>query len=122
SRFKGKLGESPASLLAALQAMEDIDRDLSRLYTYASQSADEDARIAKHLAMRESASQLNVNFGAASAFVRPEILKVGAAKVHDFVTREPKLAPYRMLLDDILRRAPHTLTDAEEAIVAKSGR
>lgn len=122
SRFKGKLGESPASLLAGLQFMEDLDRDLSRLYTYASQSADEDARIAKHLAMRESASQLNVTFGAASAFVRPEILKIGATKVHDFLAKEPKLTPYRMLLDDILRRAPHTLTDAEEAIVAKSGR
>ena len=122
ARHQGHLGDSPASLLAALDAIENVDRDLSRLYTYASQLADEDARIAKHIAMRDGVSQLYVQYGAATAYLRPEILRLGAAKVGALQSQEPKLAPYRMLLDDILRQAPHTLSDAEEAIIAKSGR
>jgi len=120
-RFQGKLGQSPAALLGGLAFMEDIDRDLARLSTYASQLADEDARIARHIEMRENASQLGVKFAAAEAYVRPEILKIGATRIHAFLAQDPKLQPYRMLLDDILRRAPHTLSDAEEAIVAKAG-
>src|SRR3954464_12603002 len=44
--FQGKLGESAATLKAALQAQSDINRRTSRLYTYASLKADEDRRVA----------------------------------------------------------------------------
>ncbi len=120
--FRGRLASSPAELLRALDTLMDVDRDLARLYTYASQRSDEDARIAKHLEMRENADQLQVRFSAAAAFLRPEILALGADTVRAFVAREPGLVPYRPYLEDLLRRAPHTLSDAEEAIVAKAGR
>jgi oligoendopeptidase F len=120
--FKGHLGDSPDALYRALAHQMDLDRDLARLYTYASQQSDQDARIAKNLAMRESADQLNVTYASAASFIRPELLALGADKVRSFIASEPRLQPYRPYLEDILRRAPHTLTDAEEAIVAKAGR
>ncbi len=118
---KGHLGDSAGRLLQALKDRMDLYRDLSRLYTYASQLSDEDARVSKAQEMKQSAQQLYVKAGAASAWLRPEILAVGAEKIHAFIAAEPGLADYRQYLDDILRWAPHTLSPEEEAILAKTG-
>lgn len=122
ARFQGRLGASADSFEIALASMMGVNRDLGRLYTYASQKSDEDARVSKYLEMRESASQLGVTARAATAYVRPEILALGAAKVRAFVAANPRLVPYRPYLEDILRYAPHTLAAGEEKIVAQAGR
>jgi oligoendopeptidase F len=121
-RFQGHLGDSADALHAALSFQMDLDRDLSRLYTYASQLYDQDTRVAKNLEKRQAAEQLGVQFRAAASYVRPEILVVGADEVRGFIDADPRLKPYRMYLEDILRRAPHTLTTAEEKIAAQAGR
>jgi oligoendopeptidase F len=121
ARFRGRLGSSPESLALGLDRMMDLDRDIARLSTYASQLNDEDQRIARHLEMRSSAERTAVEYHAASAFVRPEILALGAQRVREVAAREPRLAIYRQYLDDLLRHAPHTLNAAEEGIVARAG-
>ncbi len=118
--FQGHLGDSPQAFYAAIAAIEGVDQDLTRLYVYASMRSDEDKRLAKTREMNQLASQIAVNFGAAVSFVRPEILALGADKVHGFVAQEPKLAPYKVYLEDILRYEPHTLTAAEERIASKA--
>jgi oligoendopeptidase F len=120
-RFHGHLGASAESLYLGLSSLMALDRDLSRLYTYASQLADQDARVSRHLEMREGARQLRVDLDAACSFVRPEILALGAEKVRALVAAEPRLADYRPYLENILRYAPHTLNAAEERIVAQAG-
>ena len=57
-------------------------------------------------------------FSAAAAYVDPEILKAGKATIDKFVAAEPRLKPYRMKLDDVIRRAAHTLSDSEEKLLA----
>lgn len=118
---EGHLADSPQALLAALTEMMNLYRDLSRLFTYASQLHDEDTRVARTAEMKQSAQQLYVKAGAATAWVRPEIIATGAEKIRAFINAEKGLAEYRQYLDDILRYAPHTLTASEEAIVAKTG-
>ncbi len=120
--YQGHLGDSGAKLYEALAARLDVDRDLSRLETYASQLADEDTRNSHNAEMRDAAGQLGVRYYAAISYMRPEILALGADKVHAFVAAEPRLKPYAMLLDDILRYAPHTLSAAEEKLTAQAGR
>jgi oligoendopeptidase F len=41
--------------------------------------------------------------------------------VRAFLAQEPRLAPYRFYVEDALRWKPHTLTAAEERIVAEAG-
>src|SRR5688572_20704653 len=43
--FQGKLASSPSTLADALEMMSRIDKELSRLYSYASMLSDEDTRI-----------------------------------------------------------------------------
>jgi oligoendopeptidase F len=120
--YQGHLGESAAKFYEALAARMDLDRDLSRLATYASQLADEDTRNSHHDEMQQAAGQLGVQFGSAVSYMRPEILAMGGAKVRAFIASEPRLAPYKPYLEDIIRYEPHTLSAAEEKISAQAGR
>ncbi|MGZ5105794.1 MAG: M3 family oligoendopeptidase, partial [Usitatibacter sp.] len=53
-----------------------------------------------------------------TAFVSPEILKIGKARIDAFFRQEPGLRIYRHPVDDILRTAPHTLDAKGESIIA----
>lgn len=121
ARFQGRLGVSAESLWVALSTMSNAHRDLARLRTYASQRSDEDVRIARHIEMKEAAEKLAVDYDAATSYVQPELLALGSKRVDGFLAAEPRLAEYRHYLRDLLRRAPHTLSRAEEKILAQAG-
>ena len=116
--FQGKLASSPAVLADALDLGTRLDQEVSRIYVYASMLADQDTRESEPQGMQQEMQQLTASFGAAESFIEPEILKAGAATVEKFIASEPRLKVYTFYLRDILRRAPHTLTDNEEKILA----
>ena len=99
ARYQGRLGASAESLAIGLGAVMKLNQDFQRLYTYASQLSDEDIRVSRHLAMKEGAEKLNVDLNAATAFVQPEILSIGATKVRSFLASEPRLRDYRHYLE-----------------------
>jgi oligoendopeptidase F len=117
-KFKGTLTSSPSALATALDAIYAKNKEFRRLASYASLLADQDTRDSQHQGMRQEMTQVGATFGAAVAFVDPEILKAGKATIDRFVAAEPRLKPYRHDLDDTLRRAAHTLSDSEETILA----
>jgi oligoendopeptidase F len=116
---RGHLGESAEALRRALDELFAIDRALSAVYAYASMLADEDTRAARPREMRQEVQQLAVDLGAARAFVQPELLQAGP-EGGAFAAAEPRLAPYRHFLDDVLRWKPHTLSAAEEKVAAEA--
>ena len=117
-QFQGKLSESPQSLLACLELSSILGKEFARLSVYASMSSDQDTRQQKYLEMVQAMSQIGSTFGAKAAYIEPEILKMGKAKIDAFIAGEPKLAVYRQNLDDVLRRKEHTGTESEEKIIA----
>jgi oligoendopeptidase F len=121
AKFRGRVGKSPRELHVALQTMFDLDLALSRLATYAASLSDEDVRAARPREMKQAAEELATSFSAACSWVRPEILTLDAAKVRKWIATEPKLAPYRVYLEETLRRKPHTLGAGEERVAAEAG-
>jgi oligoendopeptidase F len=120
-QFQGRLTSSAAALAGALEMQAGFSKELSRLYVYASMLADQDTRDASHEGMRQEMNQLNAAFGAESAYIEPEILKDGQAKIKAFVDAEAKLKVFAFYLDDVFRRQAHTLTDSEEKLLADAG-
>ncbi len=116
--FQGKLASAPQTLADALTTMSRVDKELSRLYVYASMLADQDTRVAETQGMQQDMQQIYARFGAAVSYVEPEILRAGSATIEKFIAAEPRLADYTFYLRDIARRAAHTLSDAEERILA----
>jgi oligoendopeptidase F len=120
-RFKGRLTSSAAAMADGLDRMFALDKELSRLYVYASLLADQDTRDSQHEGMRQEMTQLAANFSAQASFVEPEVLKAGKATIEKYLAAEPRLKVYRVYLEDILRREAHTLTDDEEKLLADAG-
>jgi oligoendopeptidase F len=116
--FQGKLGSSPGTLAEALETMTRLDKELSRLYVYASMLSDQDTRVSGTQGMQQEMQQIYASFGAQASYIEPEVLKVGSATIEQAIAGEKRLAPYTFYLRDIVRRAPHTLSDAEEKILA----
>jgi len=119
--FEGTLGAAPKTLADALETMSRFDKELTRLYVYASMRSDEDTRASRPQGMQQEMQQIFASFAAQVSFVEPEILKVGTATVEKAIAAEPRLTPYAFYLRDIVRRAPHTLSDGEEKILADAG-
>jgi oligoendopeptidase F len=119
--FKGKLATSGKMLADALEKMSALDQELSRLYAYASMLADQDTRDGQHQGMRQEMVQLASALAAETAFIEPEILRIDRPNLERLVASEPRLNVYRFYLEDIARRAPHTLSDGEEKILADAG-
>jgi len=119
--LKGTLGRSAADLQAGLQAISDASKTVDRLEIYASLKADVDTRSAPDQERRSLARNLATALDQATAWLAPEVLAIGAAKVTAFEAADPGLAKFRFQLDQILRAAPHTLSDTDEAILAASG-
>jgi oligoendopeptidase F len=119
--FRGRLASSAAAMADGLDRMFALDKEVSRLYVYASMEADQDTRDSQHQGMRQEMTQLAASFSAQASFVEPEVLKAGKATIEKYLAAEPRLKVYRFYLEDILRREAHTLTDNEEKLLADAG-
>ena len=121
SRFRGRLGVSAASLREALDVISATDKELARLYVYAFLKSDEDRRIASNQERRSVAASLLSEFGEATSFVSPELLRVGSSTIEQFIREEPVLDKHAFNLRNILRQEPHTLSDEAEQVIAATG-
>jgi len=119
--FAGTLGSSAGALASALDTINSLEKELYRLYVYASMLADQDTRESGPQGMTQEMQLLAAEFNAQASYLEPEILKVGGKTIDGFLAAEPRLKIYAFYLQDIVRRAQHTLTDAEEKILADAG-
>ncbi len=119
--YENKLGQSSANLQKALDNYFDIVKEFYRLYSYASRSSDLDTREAGALAMEQEMSALGTKMNTASAFIDPEILAIDQKTVARFFSENKKLGVYKQYVDDIQRRKAHTLSSAEEKVIADAG-
>src|ERR1051325_22106 len=116
--FEGKLASSAKVLRDALENETELEKELVRVSRYAGLLADQDTRESSHQAMKQEMIQIMANFGAARAYMEPEILQMDRATIDRFIREEPRLKVYQHILDDILRRREHTGNDIEERLLA----
>ena len=119
--YRGRLGESAATLREAFDAISGAEKELSRLYVFAFLKADEDRRVSEDQERRGLAAALLSEFGEAVAFLSPELLSVGSATLERYLAEEPGLARHAFNIRNILRQAPHTLSDESEQVIAATG-
>jgi len=120
-QFKGKVAGSASDLLACLEFNSAIGKEFGRLISYASMKSDEDTRNASNMALRQEVSQIATDYNSRASFIEPELVRMDKSKIDQCIAQEPRLAPYRMYLNDIQRRKSHMLSEREEKILAESG-
>ncbi|MBR8535166.1 oligoendopeptidase F [Carboxylicivirga sediminis] len=121
SSYKGQLGTSAASLLNYMQYSEQLMKEGYRLYIYASLKSDVDLRDADNMGRVKEIRQVFIEYGQKASFVTPELAAIPEATMKQFIAEEPKLKIYEMGLMDVYRMKMHTLSELEEAVMAKTG-
>lgn len=118
---KGRMSDDARRLRKCLDLKWDMTKRYYRLSAYSAEQLAEDTGSSSFLELDQKADMLGVRLKEATAFVDPEILRIGPDRVTAFLNDDPALAIYRFALDHVLRAAPHTLGDEGEAIVASFG-
>ena len=118
SAFAGRLGESAETLLAYLERTEQMRVKGSKLANYCMRKADEDTRNATYQAMLGKYRSTVVKFNAATSFDTPEIMAISDETLENYYAACPKLERYRRYLTNMRRMKEHTLSAAEEKLLA----
>lgn len=118
--FKGRAGESGATLLQCLQADEQLWRKVSKLEVYAYMRLDEDTTNNFYQGLTSRVSALEAKAAAARSFIEPEILQILQAKLAEFIQQEQGLQIYQHYFDELFRQREHFRTPEVEAVLAQS--
>lgn len=116
--YQGQVGQSAQTLLTALEAWLDLDRALEKIYVYASMKNDQDTKNAEYQALFTRVQKLVAEVSAKIAWFEPELLALSEETVATYLQAEPKLQQYQHLLEVLLAKKPHILSDKEEALLA----
>ena len=125
--FEGKIAQTDNDGAAAaqciralLEAETELDLLLSDLFAYANLRRSEDTRAPQAQKMYARIYAKYVEAVTRTAFVQPQILSLSEETLKSAVEKK-ELAPYRFLMEKLLRQKPHTLSEKEEALLARFG-
>lgn len=119
-KYMGKLGDGPAVLKEAIVCFLELDRSLTKLYTYAHLRHDENIADAAQKKNYEIISTLMHAFAEESAWFQPELLALPDHLMADYLA-SPLLKEYRFMLEKWLRMKKHTLSSEQEKLLAGAG-
>lgn len=117
--YAGRL-DCEENILACLKLSDELSASYGELYVYAYQRRDEDAGVAKYCAMCDKVDALGVKFGEKSAYITPELTALDGEFLLA-LSRKEEFADYDYQLCEIVRRKQHTLSAAEEKLLAGVG-
>ena len=118
SQYQGRLGESAATLLACLDARENLQVRMVRTGVFASLRNAADGTNADNQAALARVAMVEASVEAGIAFVDPEILRLPEGTVQRFLAEEPGLAVHKTNLHDLLELRPHILGEEAEKVLA----
>lgn len=118
--FQGTVAQSPAQLLAFLQLDDDMDLALTKLVNYAERKSDEDTRNSTYQDYSSQVMSLYVQIAGACSWFTSEVLSLTEEDMNGFYAQEPGLEVYRRKLDSVFADREHTLSPAEEKLLASA--
>ena len=119
ARCKGHLGDSASRLRQCLDLRAELTKRLYRLAVFSGEQLAQDTGVSDSQALDQKTELLSNQLSQATAFMEPEILRVGAIRIKRYLAQDAALRRHRFALEQTLRTAPHTLDDAGEALLAK---
>lgn len=121
SAFAGHLAESSQTLLDCLEKNLELSLSLDQLYTYANMRLHEDSANAFYQGLASRAETLLIQYSAAASFLTPEITAIPEETLAAFRAEKPDaFAVYAHFFHSILRQKAHTLSPAEENLLAQA--
>lgn len=120
--FEGTLDGDAKDFQRFLDLKTEVDKESIRLLVYATLAADVDLRNSDAVERKDLSYSLLSDIEAATSFLAPELLKIGAEKIRSYFTENPELSDYRFPVEEILRGADHVLGAEAEAVLANASK
>lgn len=119
--FRETWKQKPENLKALIELCCDIERRLSKLYTYAHLRHDED--VAEETAKKAHSRIVSLlyAFSQETSWIEPEMLQLPEQEL-DHIIKSPVLKDYAFYLEKITRLKKHTLHASEEKLLAMAGK
>src|SRR5215472_1841415 len=101
AQCKGHLGDSAARFKQCLDLRADMQKRLNRMAVYANEQVSEDTGNPAYLELQQKCEVYSSKLDEATAFVSPEVLRLGSDKIGRLLAQDKGLAIYRHPLDEI---------------------
>lgn len=118
--YAGKVSASADALYAYLTLADETENLFEKVLVYSNEKMHEDMGNSTYQGYAAQAQAAAARLSAAEAFFEPELLAMEESRLQGFLKEEPELEKYRLLINRIWRRKAHTLSAAEEEILAKT--
>ncbi|MEC0127448.1 oligoendopeptidase F [Paenibacillus pabuli] len=119
--FKGHLGESPAQLLACLDAREALQERIGKTASYARLKQSEDSTNPVNIENSAKAGDILSNLSSSLSFVNSEIVDLPDGTVERYIEEFPGLQPYARSLERLIQEKAHRLSPETEKVLASLG-
>lgn len=119
--YAGRLSSSASELCDFLTLSEKVSVDVSRVYAYAMLKSDEDKGNSKYADYYGRAVSLYTQYSSKTAFSGPKIIAIPDEVLERFYEEKPELKVFSRMLDRIRAAKQHTLSPAEETLLAAAG-
>ncbi|MFO7652250.1 MAG: oligoendopeptidase F [Candidatus Krumholzibacteriia bacterium] len=120
-RSQGRLGESAATLHQAQEDVYALLERLYKLYIYAQTRYDVDQGVDSAREDQGRVALLMPRFGQAIAYMQPELLAIDPEVIQGFLAEHEGLSQYAYYFEELWRQQEHTLSRAEEELLALTG-
>ncbi len=117
SKYEGKLSD-PDTLLECLEEINKAVYKLSHLAVYAFMLHDQDTRNSDSLALQSRIDMLEMQFGAAVAFVNPELTSLPTEYLESLI-KDPRFADYDYTIKQTIKGKPHVLSKEIETMLSQ---
>ncbi len=118
--YAGKLNTA-RGLYDYLAAKDEANALFRRVSQYASLRTDEDSRVSRYQDYSARVGRLSTMVSAAIAWESPELLALEDEELEGFYAEVPELEGYRRYINSQRRFRAHTLSQAEESLLAAAG-
>ena len=110
--------KSADSLYQTIRQITETGEQVNRVYTYAHLKYSEDTTNPEAKKLMGQAQNLLTAFSEATSFFDTDLLTLKPEQLDAFLNESESLREYEILLRDAFRYQPHTLSKAEEKILA----
>lgn len=118
--YQGTLAKAPEKVKEALDLSMEIDRELSKLYTYAHLRHDEDIANPEFKKSYEQILNLAHAFAQEISWFQPELMALPDDLLNQYL-KSPILSDYHFYLEKLIRMKAHTLSPDNEKLLALAG-
>lgn len=115
--YKGRLNEAAGVLADYMDALDEAQRLLGKVYVYGAMSYSVDTTDQNAAAMNSRAMGIFAQFFGSVAFTNPELLAIGQDTLNEWMDSEPRLTNYRQYVNDLFRRQKHVRSAEVEQLL-----